>query len=116
MAATGTATFYCDLVGTPSGEKIVTTTWSITAGTGQVTTSDVAVGDNTITVPSGTTLIVIVPPTTNTQTLKVSATSTASAFQISTTKPTVLSWQTGASFILALGAGSTLTGLEINFL
>lgn len=109
MAITGTATFNCTLSGLASGSKTVSESWSITDGSELTTLVNLASGDNTIAVPASPspvpTLIVIVPPTTNTFALKLKGAGGDTGVIINTTKPTVLSWSTGASFILNANGG-----------
>lgn len=118
MAVTGTATLSCEASGLASGTKTVRATWSITDGSPLLTLVNLASGDNTIAVPASPstvpTLIVIVPPTTNAQALKLKGAGGDTGVQINTTKPTALSWQTGASFIL--NAAGIVNNVEINFI
>ena len=113
MAVTGTISLTGTVAGVPEGSRTLGLSWSITAGVSNVTT-DLASGANTITVPSGTTLVVIIPPSTNLQTITAKGVSGDTGFQLSKTLPSVICWQTGANFVLT--AGGTITGLEILFI
>lgn len=113
MAATGTASFICELIGLLAGSKLLNVSWAITAGV-CTSTLGLASGVNTISVPSGTTLIVIVPPTANAQTMILKGNSGDTGVQISTTKATVLSWQTGSSFIIT--TSGVIAACEISFI
>lgn len=113
MAVTGTVYVFGDLIGEPEGRSSVQLSWAITAGKSQSVT-DLASGANTITVPSGTTLVVIVPPTDNTQTITQKGVSGDTGHEISRTKPTIIAWQTGTTFVLT--AGAAITGLKVLFI
>jgi len=113
VAVTGTLTFGGSLSGEPEGSSTVSLSWSITAGV-STSTVDLASGANTITVPAGTTLVVVIPPTGNSQTITAKGVSGDTGFQLSKTKPTVIAWETGANFVLT--AGATITGLKVLFI
>lgn|SRR5262249_44301645 len=57
-------------------------------------------GDNTLTIPSGTKVILIKPPTTNAATMKVGASSvSANGLTLQSAMPTVLTWGSGAAIV-----------------
>jgi hypothetical protein len=109
-----TASFFCEATGLPSGTKTVSVSWTVSSPVGQTTDVDLSSGANTISVPTGTTLVIIVPPTTNTQTLTLKGVTGDTGVQLKKTKPTILAWQTGSSFVLT--AGASIAGVEISFL
>lgn len=112
MAVTGTLRFGGDLSGEPEGSSQVSLSWSITAGVSDALV-DLSSGANTVTVPTGTTLVVVIPPTANTATITAKGVSGDTGFQLSKTKPSVIAWETGSSFVLT--AGSAITGLKVLF-
>lgn len=113
MAVTGVLYLTGTLAGEPEGSSTVALSWTITAGISDALV-DLASGANTITVPSGTTVILVIPPTANTQTITAKGLSADTGFQLSKTAPSVIAWQTGSSFVLT--AGGTITGLKVLFI
>ena len=112
MAVAGTISVTGTLTGHPEGSRTVALEWDITAGLSAVTVG-LASGANTITVPTGCTLVIIVPPTTNTETITLKGVTGDTGRQISKTKPTILAWETGSDFFL-LTSGA-IAGAEIYF-
>ena len=112
MAVAGTLSVTGTLTGHPEGQRLVALTWTITAGKSNVQV-DLASGANTITVPSGTTLIVLIPPTTNTETILFKGVSGDTGFQLSKTRPSIYAYETGASFVLT--TSGAIAGYEIYF-
>jgi len=115
VAVTGTVYLTGELLGNPEGRRNINLSWSITAGAFAVK-ADLASGDNdlTTTIPSGTTLIVVIPPTSNTQALKLKGAAGDTGVRISPTKPHVHAWGAAGSFIV--NAAGTVTGAEIQFI
>lgn len=113
MAVTGSLAFGGTLSGEPEGSSTVLLTWTITAGVSS-SVVDLASGANTITVPSGTTVVIVIPPATNTQTITAKGVTGDTGFQLSKTNPSVLAWQTGTTFVLT--AGAAITGSKILFI
>jgi hypothetical protein len=99
LAVTGTLYLTGTLAGEPEGQSTISLSWSITAGVSDALVG-LSSGANTITVPAGTKLVIIIPPTTNTETITAKGVSGDTGFQISKTEPTPLTWQTGSSFVL----------------
>ena len=99
MAVAGTLSVTGTLTGHPEGTRLVAISWTITAGKSAVTVG-LASGANTISVPSGTTLVFIIPPPTNTETITFKGVTGDTGRQISKTRPTILAWETGSDFFL----------------
>lgn len=112
MAVAGTLSVTGTLTGHPEGSRLVSLTWTITAGKSNVTV-DLSSGANTVTVPSGTTLVVVIPPTTNTETITAKGVSGDTGFQLSKTRPSIIAWETGSSLVLTTSAA--ISGTEIYF-
>jgi hypothetical protein len=101
-AVTGTIYVTGTLAGEPEGSSTVSLSWSITAGVSDATVG-LSSGANTITVPTGTTLICVIPPSDNTATITVKGVSGDTGYAISPTKPTVLA-ASGSSLVLTCSA------------
>jgi len=112
MAVAGTLTLTGTLTGVSTGTRQVSLEWVITSGKEPVTV-DLASGDNTLTVPAGTTLVVITPPTTNTVALKVKGAAGDTGWLISKTKPTPMTYDSGPAII---NAASAVTGATVTFI
>lgn len=112
MAVAGTISVTGTLTGQPDGSRTVALGWTITAGLSAVTVG-LSSGANTITVPTGCTLIELVPPATNTETVTYKGISGDTGTQISKTKPTIIAWETGSSFVLT--TSGAIAGYTIYF-
>lgn len=113
MANTGTINLTGDVTGPLTGSKSITATWSLAAAVADVQTVSLSSGDNTITVPTGTSFILFTPPVANTQVILVKGAAGDTGVQVSKVLPTVLTWDaTGA---LILNASGSITGCEITF-
>lgn len=112
MAVAGTLNLTGTLAGHPEGTRQVALSWVITAGLSSVQVG-LASGANTITVPTGCTLVLLVPPPTNTETITLKGVTGDTGRQISKTRPTVLAWETGTDFFL-LTSGA-IAAAEIYF-
>lgn len=112
MAVAGTLYLTGTLTGGTTGPRPLALSWSITGGKEPVTV-DLAMGDNTLTVPTGTTLILIVPPTSNAVALKVKGAAGDTGVLISKTKPTVLTWDSGPVIV---NAASAIIGATVTFI
>lgn len=113
MANTGTITLTGTVTGPSSGDKSIKASWSLAAAVFDANTVSLASGDNSITVPTGTSFILFVPPTSNTEVIKVKGNAGDTGVQISKVLPTVLTWDATGSLIL--NAGGSVAGCEINF-
>lgn len=115
MPATGTIAIDGLVEGLPTGKRVFQASISSSAAVDHTVTVNLTAGTNTITVPSGTTAAVIIPPTTNTQTISLRGAAGDTGVALSRTKPTVLSFDTTVtSFILV--AGGTINGLVVAFM
>lgn len=113
MPNTGTIKLTGEVTGPASGDKKMAASWSLAAAVLDAQTKDLSSGDNTITVPSGATVILFIPPTANTYAITVKGNAGDTGVRISKTKPTVLTWDAAGSLIL--NAGGAIAGCEINF-
>lgn len=83
--------------------------WSMTSAVGQI--QSLTIGTNTtITVPSGTTLIILIPPTTNTNALTLKGASGDTGVLLSLTKPTVIAYASG-TVILNAASSTAVTAV-----
>lgn len=111
MATTdATARFLCQVLGGDSGEKLVNVSWSITTPMMVEELKALTAGAfNSITVPTGTPeLVVIVPPTTNTQTLTLKGITGDTGVALAVADPTVIAFGASPAFGITVGAGSTV--------
>lgn len=115
MAVTTTAKFLAQIVGLITGDRDVRFEWAITNGIGTTSVSSLSTGANTVTIPTGTTLVVIAPPTSNTQTITLKGVTGDTGVALSKTRPTVLAIDTGVTSIV-LTAGGSVSGIEIIFI
>lgn len=115
MAVTGTIYLTGTLAGEPEGSSEISLSWGITAGASQSVTG-LASGANTISVPTSPvpTVVIIIPPTDNTETITYKGVSGDTGTQLSKTRPTVIAWETGSSFVLT--AGAAIAGLKVLFI
>lgn len=102
MAVTGTLYLTGTLAGEPEGSSTVSLSWAITAGVSDALVG-LSSGANTITIPTGTSLVAIIPPTDNTATITIKGISGDTGYAISPTKPTVLA-ASGSSLVLTASA------------
>lgn len=113
--AATTARLLCQITGGDSGDKLVNVSWSLSAPLMQTDkTTLTQAANNTITVPSGAKLCVIVPPTANTQAVLLKGVGGDTGYAIDPNEPTVLC-VSGSSFVLNLAAGSNQS-FEFNWL
>jgi hypothetical protein len=113
VANTGTINLTGDVTGPLTGSKSITATWSLAAAVADVQTVSLSSGDNTITVPTGTSFILFTPPVANAEVLKVKGNAADTGVQISKVLPTVLTWDATGSLII--NAGGAVAGCEITF-
>jgi hypothetical protein len=113
--AATTATLLCKVTGSDTGDKLVQATWTLAAPILDVDRTALTQGaDNTITVPTGASVCVIVPPSTNTQAITFKGIGADTGYAIDADAPTVLGLS-GSSFVLNLAAGSNQT-VEFNWI
>lgn len=87
--------------------------WSNAASPGQLQTVTLTSGDNTLTVPAGTMLIVVKPPTTNATAIKVKGVVGDTGVLLQVNAPTVIGWASGA---VILNAAANITGVQLLYL
>lgn len=114
MAVTGSLYLTGTLAGEPEGTSSVSLSWTITAGASDALVG-LSSGANTITVPTAATLVIVIPPTDNTATITVKGVSGDSGYQISSTKPTVLT-QGSPGGALVLTASAAIATCKILFI
>lgn len=113
--AATTARLLCQVTGGDSGDKLVNIAWTLSAPLNIVERPTLTqAANNTITVPSGAKLCVIVPPTANTQVVTLKGVGGDTGYAIDPNEPTVLC-VSGATFVLNLAAGSDQV-FELNWL
>lgn len=69
MTAVAALTLGGQVTGLPAGTMAVTAVWNAPTASGEIINVVLATGDNTIAIPSGSTLVLITPPLANTATL-----------------------------------------------
>jgi hypothetical protein len=84
--------------------------WSFPAAVGQFQTVTLAAGDNTLTIPAGTTLVQVVPPVLNAIVLK-----TGTGGNGWTLQPNLANLFTWAAGNLIINAASQVTGVKLGF-
>src|SRR5436190_23258670 len=109
MAVTATILASGRVFGGLSGPWDLFLQWAITTGIGQKSRAVLANGDNTITIPSGTTLVAVVPPTGNTQALKWKGNAADTGTPMQKTTPFLASWDTGVATTLIINAAGAVT-------
>ena len=97
-----------------SGSVNINVQWQITAPVDSRTLQTLASGANTIAVPTGATICIITPPTTNTNTLTLKGVTGDTGVLISKVTPTVISLGVNATFCLTASGSTPL--VEIMFL
>lgn len=110
MAVSGSWRVYGSVTGLPSGTRAVDV--SVNVGTGvDVTQQIVAVGAgfNSVTVPTGYTAVLIVPPSGNAQTITLKGITGDTGVPLSPTQPTLLTLGAAAAFGLTVGGAVTIT-------
>jgi hypothetical protein len=106
-AAALTATFLAQLRGADGGDRDVKVTWSVPAPKDSVQIVTLTQNTTTpISIPAGTTLIVVIPPTNNTQAIRVDD---ASGKKIGQAIPTIIPAEGDTTLTLHLAAGSNQT-------
>lgn len=80
---------------------------------GQVQSIDLANGNNTITVPSNSVAVMIIPPTANTETLTLKGVNGDTGIALHLTNPFIVSLSSVSSFVIS--AGNAITGVRFIF-
>lgn len=114
MTANATITITGQINNLPSGSKTIGPLNIVSAAAiGVVQDLVLAVGANTITVPTGATGVIIVPPNPNANTLILKGVAGDTGTTLASTLPTLLCIATGvASFVLQ---ASGLTAIELSW-
>lgn len=103
------------VIGMAGGAEGISLSVFIASAIGQRQLITLASGANTITVPTGSTMVIIVPPTTNTQTMTLKGVTGDTGIALDVAKPFVLSLAAGvASFVIT--AGAQIVGVGFTFL
>ena len=110
--ATGRAIFQAHVDTLLPEPLLVDMAWNWPAAVGQLQIVALTSGDNTITIPAGTTTIAIGPPATTAATLKLKGNAGDTGITIQQGLPTVLAWKTGT---VILNASATATGILVAF-
>jgi hypothetical protein len=84
--------------------------WLFPAAVGQFQTVTLASGDNTLTIPTGTKLVQVVPPTTNAIVLKTGT--GGNGWTLQPNMANLFTWSAGS---LIINAASTVTGVQLGF-
>lgn len=96
-----------------SGDKTMAASWELLSPVPNIDRVDLAEGNNQITIPDGTTLILFVPPSANLETLVLKGKGSDNGIQISKSKPFLLTWDSVGKFII--NASGLVAGCEITF-
>lgn len=116
MAATGSITVGGLISGLPTGTKTFSATISSTNAVGVIQDVILQSGDNTISVPTNTTAVLIAPPATNTVALKVKGDAGDTGVLIHKTNPTLLALDPTQTTFIVNAASLTATATEFSFL
>lgn len=104
-----------EITGLPTGSKKISVRISDDNPIGQVTDVDLALGANTITVPSAADGVVIVPPASNTSTIILKGVTGDTGVGISPSAPTLLMFSATPPASFVLTAGAAIAGVELSF-
>src|SRR5512139_1726759 len=112
--ATGRALFQAHVDGTMLGEALpVQLEWLLSAAIGEVDILTLANGWNSLTAPTGTNLIVFVPPSANTVSITLKGVTGDTGIALSKNNPTILS-VSGTAW--GVTAGGSIAGCLIAYL
>ena len=110
---TGTLVAQGTFVSEAEGSTTISLQWVIAAGVeNQVV--DLASGFNALTAPAGSTLAIIVPPTTNTQTITAKGVTGDTGIPLSKVLPSIVAIVPGSTW--GLTAGGIVSGLVIRYI
>jgi hypothetical protein len=107
LAVTGTIYATGELTGEPEGKSAISLTQAVVGLTS---------GFNGLSVPVGTKLIVVIPPTDNTATLTVKGVTGDTGFKILMTEPTILTWGGSPGDTLGITASAVVTTLKVLYI
>jgi len=88
--------------------------WSFVAAVGQLQTVTLNNGDNTLTIPAGTSVVGLKPPATNSVALKAKGAGGDTGWTLQAAMPNVFTWSAGNIVINA--GGSSVAGVQLAFL
>ena len=110
MAVAGLLRIEALLTGLAAGQRTVGP-FTQTTAVGRSDSVDLATGANTITPPTGATVVLIIPPTANTSKITLKGITGDTGVSISRSQPTVLSLNAVTTFVLT--AGGAVTNVEL---
>lgn len=114
MAITGDLTMTGVISGLTSGSrKELALSWSITAGVADIQTVALVTGDNTITIPTGATFMIVSPPSTATSVITVKGAGGDTGHKIAQAVSTPLTVDDQTTTILNVSANVTVEILFI---
>lgn len=114
MAATGTITIAATVSGLPTGAKSFSFAYGpIVGAVGEILDVPLATGNNTVTVPTGATWMLIAPPSGNTVQITLKGSSTDAGFALDLTRATLLPLPASTLSVI-LNASGTVTP-ELSF-
>ncbi len=103
MTATGTVNILAAVQGLPEGALQIAIPVSLAAALGVEDTTTLSTGANTITVPTGATFLLFVPPSANTQTITLKGVTGDIGVGLSKTIASLIA-VTSSSIVLTVGA------------
>lgn len=109
--ATGRAIFQAHVDTLLPEPLLVDAQWTFAAAVGQLQIASLTSGDNTITVPAGTTAILVSPPMTPTATIKLKTSAPDPGITLQNA-PLVLPWKAGT---VILNASANASGILVAF-
>lgn len=89
---------------------------NVASAVAQTTQTDFAIGDNTITIPTGTTWLIIVMPPAATGVIKLKGNAGDTGIQVSKTAPALVLPFDGTLPTLIINATVAITGVELLFI
>ena len=105
MAITGTVRASGTLLGLAGGSKQLEIEWVIGTGIANIQSLTFAT-NTTVTIPSGTTLLVIVPPTGNANALTLKGVAGDTGVAMHKTKPTIIALDSSPTVVVNAGAST----------
>lgn len=97
--------------GIPSGQRLFSITFPVAMSNNEATTNvTLSSGANTITVPTGATKVIIIPPAANTQTLTLKGVTGDTGIPLSPTDVAVIPFPASPPANIVVTAGGATTG------
>lgn len=113
MAVTADVRLTGHATGFPSGAAMdLAAAWTIPNGTGFVQVVALIAGDTTITIPSGSTLLLFVPPPATTATLTLKGAPGDTGIRLAKTRPTLLAVDATVTTVVVT-ASAPVAGCEV---